>query len=314
MKELNYSDISLIPQKCIVESRSECDTSVEFGRRRFVMPVYPSNMKSVVDHETCEFLARKDWFYTLHRFDSDVVKFCRYMYDRELFTSISVGIGSSSYNVLDDLQHAGLHPDYITIDVANAFYDRVSDMIQYIKKNFPKTFVIAGNVATIKGVNFLTESGADAIKVGIAAGSVCITKDKTGFHRPMVSTLMECYDEMFGEIPIIADGGIMKYGDIAKAISLGANMVMAGSIFSGYDESAGDLLSDGGVQYKEYYGSASEHNRGEYKHVEGIRQRIPYKGPMIKLLNELREDLQSSISYGGGRVLRDLRNVPHYLV
>ena len=144
--------------------------------------------------------------------------------------------------------------------------------------------------------------GADAIKVGIAGGRVCITKNKTGFHRPMVSTVLNCVMEAAG-VPIIADGGIEEHGDIAKAIALGAHMVMAGSLFAGYDQSAGQIVEIEKRLHKEYFGSASEHNKGKYQNVEGKKILVNYKGPMEKLLIELKEDLQSSISYSGNRDL-----------
>ena len=138
----------------------------------------------------------------------------------------------------------------------------------------------------------------------IVHNSSCITKNKTGFHRPMVTTIIECAEAAM--VPIIADGGIKEHGDIAKAIACGATMVMAGSLFSGYDESAGDILEINGHKYKEYYGSASEFNKSRQQHIEGKRILVDYKGSMVRLLDELQEDLQSSISYAGGSDLTAL--------
>ena len=124
----------------------------------------------------------------------------------------------------------------------------------------------------------------------------------------MVTSVMDCCLSNV-KIPIIADGGIVDHADIAKSLALGAHMVMAGGLFSGYDQSAGDVIEINGRLYKEYYGSASEHNKGEYKNVEGKKIMIDYKGNMDKLLKELKEDLQSSISYAGGKDLSSLKNV-----
>jgi GMP reductase len=142
---------------------------------------------------------------------------------------------------------------------------------------------------------------------------VCITKNKTGFHRPMVSTVLDCASyTLENNIPLIADGGIREHGDIAKAIACGASMVMAGSLFAGYEESAGNIIEitlDGislPRMYKEYYGSASQYNKGEVKNVEGKKILIDYHGSMDRLLSELKEDLQSAISYVGGTKLNDL--------
>ncbi|AXE32283.1 GMP reductase [Chromobacterium phragmitis] len=305
--ELNYGDVYLVPKKTVVDSRKECDTSVQFGPRRFAMPVYPSNMKSVVSAETCELFAREGWFYTLHRFNVDAVAFTRYMQEQGLFASISVGVNDDTYEQLDALKAAGLSPEYMTLDIANAWCVKAERMIKHIKQHFPNTFLIGGNVATAEAARDLEIWGCDAIKAGIAGGRVCITKNKTGFHRPMVSTVRDCVGAV--SIPVIADGGIVEHGDIAKALVCGATMVMAGSLFAGYDESAGDIVEIAGKHYKEYFGSASQFNKGAYVNVEGKKILVEYKGSIPKLLRELQEDLQSSVSYAGGSALAALRDV-----
>ena len=146
----------------------------------------------------------------------------------------------------------------------------------------------------------------------VVHNSVCITKNKTGIHRPMMSTCVDCCKK--AKVPIIADGGIVEHGDVAKAIACGATMVMAGSLFAGYDQSAGDIIEIEDRMYKEYYGSASQYNKGEYKNVEGKKILIQYKGDISKLLIELKEDLQSSISYVGGNQLKNLTSSEYYEV
>ncbi|MNT31744.1 GMP reductase [compost metagenome] len=177
-------------------------------------------------------------------------------------------------------------------------------MIRFIKREFPDSFLIGGNIATAEAARELQEWGCDAIKAGIAGGRVCITKNKTGFHRPMVATVRDCAAAV--TVPVIADGGIVEHGDVAKALACGASMVMAGSLFAGYDESAGEIVEIDGKHYKEYFGSASQFNKGEYKNVEGKKILVEYKGSIARLLLELQEDLQSSVSYAGGRELSAL--------
>ena len=305
--ELNYGDVYLVPKKTVVDSRKECDTGVQFGPRRFAMPIYPSNMKSVVSAETCEFFARQGWFYTMHRFNVDAVAFTADMQGKGLFASISVGVNDDTYEQLAALQAAGLSPEYMTLDIANAWCVKAERMIKHIKQHFPDTFLIGGNVATAAAARDLEAWGCDAIKAGIAGGRVCITKNKTGFHRPMISTVRDCVGAV--NVPVIADGGIVEHGDMAKAIVCGAAMIMAGSLFAGYDESAGEIVEIGGKHYKEYFGSASQFNKGAYVNVEGKKILVEYKGSIPKLLRELQEDLQSSISYAGGRTLAALRDV-----
>ncbi|MDC7690627.1 GMP reductase [Vogesella indigofera] len=305
--ELNYGDVYLVPKKTIVDSRKECDTSVQFGPRRFAMPLYAANMKSVVDAETCEYFARRNWFYTMHRFDVDAVAFVRDMQAKGLFASISVGVNGDTLQQLAALKAAGLSPEYITLDVANGWCVKAERMIRFIKREFPDSFLIGGNIATAEAARELQEWGCDAIKAGIAGGRVCITKNKTGFHRPMVATVRDCAAAV--SVPLIADGGIVEHGDVAKALACGASMVMAGSLFAGYDESAGEIVEIDGKHYKEYFGSASQFNKGEYKNVEGKKILVEYKGSIARLLHELQEDLQSSVSYAGGRELSALRTV-----
>jgi len=310
--EINYGDIYLVPKKTLVDSRKECDTSVQFGPCRFEMPIYPANMKSVVDADTCEYFARRGWFYTMHRFNVDAVAFCKDMQDKGLFASISMGVNEDSYEQLRELKAAGITPEYITVDVANAWCVKAERMIKYIKAELPGSFLIGGNIATADAARDLQAWGCDAVKAGIAGGRVCITKNKTGFHRPMVSTVLDVAAAV--TIPVVADGGIAEHGDLAKAINCGATMIMAGSLFAGYDESAGEIVEIDSQHYKEYFGSASQFNKGAYVNVEGKRILVEYKGGIDKLLTELQEDLQSSISYAGGTTLVALTDVERIFV
>jgi GMP reductase len=301
---LNYSDVFLVPNKTIVDTRKQCDTSVKFGNRTFSMPIIPANMASVVNEGTCKFLAKQGFFYIMHRFNINVVQFMESMQKENLFTSISIGVNEDTYRDLTYLKDLKWSPDYMTLDVANGWCYKAERMIKFVKDNFPTTFLIVGNMATPDAVAEIEYWGADAIKVGIAGGAVCTTKNKTGFHVPMVNTVLECVQ--VAKTPVIADGGVLEHGDIAKAIACGATMVMAGKLFAGFDESAGEVTETNGKLVKEYYGSASQYNKGEYKNVEGKKILVDYKGSMQKLLNELKEDLQSSISYAGGKDLSAL--------
>ena len=309
MEIFDYDNILLLPRKCRVESRSECDASVELGGRRFRLPVVPANMKTVVDEPICEWLARNGYFYVMHRFDLDNVRFTREMLSKGLFASISLGVKKPDYETVDRLVAEGLTPQYITIDIAHGHADSVKNMISYLKEKLPASFVIAGNVGTPEAVIDLENWGADATKVGIGPGKVCITKLKTGFGTGgwQLSALKWC--ARVATKPIIADGGIRDHGDIAKSIRFGASMVMIGSLFAGHEESPGKTVEVDGKLFKEYYGSASDFNKGEYKHVEGKRILEPIKGKLSETLIEMEQDVQSSISYSGGKKLMDIRKV-----
>ena len=314
MDIFDYDNVLLLPRRCRVESRSECDTSVPFGPHRFKLPVVPANMKTVIDERIAAWMAREGYFYVMHRFDLDNVAFARSMREQGLIVSISSGVKEADRAVIDRLAAEGVGADYITIDIAHGHADSVQRMIGYIKERLPQAFVIAGNVGTPEAVIDLENWGADATKVGIGPGKVCITRLKTGFGTGgwQLSALKWC--ARVATKPIIADGGIRHHGDIAKSVRFGAAMVMVGSLFAGHEESPGRTVEVDGQLYKEYYGSASDFNKGEYKHVEGKRILEPVKGKLADTLREMREDLQSSISYAGGRELRDLRKVNYVIL
>ncbi len=315
MKVFDYEDVQLVPNKCIVSSRSECDTTVTLGKHSFRMPVVPANMQTIIDESIAEFLAANGYFYIMHRFDeAGRVAFVERMQSLGYITSISVGVKPDEYTFIDQLVEKNLTPDYITIDIAHGHSNSVIDMIQYIKLNLPETFVIAGNVGTPEAVRELENAGADATKVGIGPGKVCITKIKTGFGTGGWQLAAVRWCAKAARKPIIADGGIRTHGDIAKSLRFGATMVMIGSLFAGHEESPGETKVENGIVYKEYFGSASEFQKGEKKNVEGKKIWIQHKGSLKDTLIEMQQDLQSSISYAGGTDIEAIRKVDYVIV
>ncbi|MEY3664396.1 MAG: hypothetical protein RLZZ153_578 [Pseudomonadota bacterium] len=314
MEIFDYDNILLLPRRCVVDSRHECDPSLEFGGRSFRLPVVPANMKTVVNETICERLARDGYFYIQHRFDLDSVAFARYMRERGLFVSLSAGVKEADRAVIDRLAAEGIGADYLTIDIAHGHAESVRRMIEHIRNRLPSAFIIAGNVGTPEAIIDLESWGADATKVGIGPGKVCITRMKTGFGTGgwQLSALKWC--ARVATKPIIADGGIREHGDIAKSVRFGASMVMVGSMFAGHEESPGTTVEVDGRLYKEYYGSASEFNKGHRSFVEGKRILEPIKGKLADTLREMEEDLQSSISYAGGRRLADLKRVNYVIL
>ncbi|WP_243300121.1 GMP reductase [Bacillus litorisediminis] len=311
----DYEDIQLIPAKCIVNSRSECDTSVTLGGRTFKLPVVPANMQTIIDEKIAIYLAENGYFYIMHRFQPEKrADFIRDMHARGLFASISVGVKAEEYEFIQQLADENLIPEYITIDIAHGHSNAVIEMIKHIKTLLPESFVIAGNVGTPEAVRELEHAGADATKVGIGPGKVCITKIKTGFGTGgwQLAALRWCAKA--ARKPIIADGGIRTHGDIAKSIRFGATMVMIGSLFAGHEESPGETIERDGKLYKEYFGSASEYQKGERKNVEGKKIYVEHRGSLQDTLTEMEQDLQSSISYAGGNKLDALRNVDYVIV
>ena len=322
-----------IRDRCIVNSRSECDTSVILGKYKFKLPIVPANMECIINENLAEQLASKGYFYILHRFGVNIILFLQKMKIKGLFTSISIGVNNDSIELLKDIIIYKVIPDYITIDIAHGHSIKMENMIKYIRSipEFNETFLICGNVSTPDAVKDLIEWGANCIKVGIAPGFACTTYPATGFgSRDIQAYSVKKCAEVSGEIrskigseadiPVIADGGISQIGDIAKSLVMGARMVMVGSMLAGFEESPGKVIqSPDGKMYKEYYGSASEHSLGsdgakKNKHIEGTHKLIPYKPESIfTYLEHIKQSLQSSISYGGGKDLNCFKNVEYII-
>jgi len=302
----DFDDINLIPKKCIVSSRSECDTSLKFGNHTFKLPIVPANMECVLNMDLSRKLAENGYFYILHRFFTDqmILAFINNMNKDNLVTSISLGVNQDSYDLIGKIVEYGLKVDFITIDIAHGHSIKMEKMIKFLKKNMSNTFIIAGNVSTVDAVFELENWGADAIKVGIGPGSACTTYPSTGFGSRycQASTIYHC--ATVANVPIIADGGIRNPGDIAKSLALGATMIMTGGLMSGYNDSPGHVVEIDGKKFKEFWGSASSYQSGKSNRIEGKKTLVEYKEESIlDGMKHVEECLQSSISYGGGKDL-----------
>lgn len=317
--KFDFEDINLVAKKGIVKSRSECDTSVTLNGFKFKMPLVPANMSSIVNEKLCVWLAKNQYFYIMHRFNIDQEQFVKMMKKNNLYASISVGVKQADRDLLIQLKDKDLIPEFITIDIAHGHSLAMEEMLSFIKREFKDTkikpFVIAGNIMSMEAVLDLEKWGADALKVGVGPGKVCTTKLKTGFGTGGWQLNAVADLKKVAKKPLIADGGIRCNGDIAKAIALGADIVMAGSVLAGYDESPGKIIEhEYGQKYKEYYGSASIYNKAEAKNIEGKKIIVRYKGPIAPAFQEMQEDLQSAISYAGGNKLSDLTKCDYVMV
>lgn len=210
--------------------------------------------------------------------------------------------------------------DVVVLDTAHGHSQGVLDAVKSIKNEFPNLQVIAGNVATAEGTVALIKAGADSIKVGIGPGSICTTRVVTGVGVPQITAVINCAKAAFEYgIPVIADGGIKYSGDIAKAIAAGANVVMAGSLFAGTEESPGEEVIFEGRRYKEYRGMGSlgamdsgskdrYFQEGTKKYVpEGVEGRVDYKGKVGDVIYQLIGGLKSGMGYVGAKDIRTLQ-------
>lgn len=214
--------------------------------------------------------------------------------------------------------------DLLVVDIAHGHSDHTLHMVRRLKQSFPQVDVMAGNVATAEGVRDLVEAGADAVKVGVGAGSICITRLVTGFGIPQLTAIADCSEEggKLG-VPIVADGGIRTSGDVTKALAAGASTVMLGSMLAGTDEAPGAEIVRQGRRYKVVRGMASlsanverrkldrsdeEFSEEEWAEVvpEGVEALVPYRGNVGDILHQLVGGLHSGMSYAGARSIPEL--------
>jgi GMP reductase len=308
MKEaLYYDDIYLVPKYSELNSRSEADTTIQFGRHKFQLPIIPSNMMSVINEEWASWLSDNHYFYVMHRFNGITIPFVRNANDNNWdVISISTGVNDDSLLELKTIANDKLIVDYITIDVAHGHHLKVKNRIEQIKELFPDAYLIAGNTSSPQATVDLEDWGADATKCLIGTGSACSTKHQTGFHVPSFSCVMEC--AYIAKKPIIADGGAKYYGDIAKALVAGATMVMSGGMFASCNDSPAPFVNG----KKHYFGNASATAKGQKLHVEGFDLQIEMADVSLKeRMHEIKQALQSAISYAGGNDLNAFQGITY---
>jgi IMP dehydrogenase len=236
---------------------------------------------------------------------------------------VGVAIGIKKEDVQRAAACVKAGADVVVVDVAHGHMDQVLERVRQLKAELPEAPVIAGNVATAEGVYDLAEAGADAVKVGVGSGSICITRVVTGFGVPQLTAIAECAEagRKLG-IPIIADGGIRNSGDITKAVAAGASSVMLGSLLAGTDQSPGAAVIRNGRRYKMVRGMASltanvarkeverqeEIEPDEWVEVvpEGVEAVVPYRGSVDEILHQLVGGLRSGMSYCGAVTVEEL--------
>ncbi len=225
------------------------------------------------------------------------------------------------------LKQAGV--DIIVIDTAHGHSKNVIDTLKKIKKIYPDLPVVVGNIATSDAAKDLIKSGADALKVGIGPGSICTTRIVAGVGVPQLHAISEVFNTAKkNKIPIISDGGIKFSGDISKAIGFGANTVMIGSLFAGTEEAPGEVFLSNGRTYKSYRGMGSlgamgrgsadryfqeDINDTEKFIPEGVEGRVPYRGPLEKIIEQLVGGVKASLGYTGNKNLDEFRKKAKFI-
>ena len=233
----------------------------------------------------------------------------------------AIGVGEGTEERAEALVEAGA--DVIVVDTAHGHSKNVLNRVKWVKRQFPKTQVIGGNIATAAAAKALVDNGADGVKVGIGPGSICTTRIVAGIGVPQISAIENVARGLAKtDVPLIADGGIRYSGDIAKAIAAGAHAVMIGSLFAGTEESPGEIELYQGRSYKSYrgMGSLSAMQQGAADRYfqdeepdtdklvpEGVEGRVPYKGQLAPLLQQLTGGLRSSMGYLGCASVDEVR-------
>ena len=237
-----------------------------------------------------------------------------------LMVAAAIGVTSNSTERAKALISSGV--DAIVIDTAHGHTKRVVDLLKELKKIYPETDIVVGNVATAAAASFLIKNGADGIKVGIGPGSICTTRVVAGVGVPQLSAIMDVCSAVKNKIPVIADGGVKYTGDIVKAIAAGASSVMLGSMLAGTKESPGETIIYEGRKFKSYRGMGSieamkkgskdryfQDLQNDIKKLvpEGIVGRVPYKGDLVESINQFIGGLQAGMGYCGCKNISQLQ-------
>ena len=239
----------------------------------------------------------------------------------------AVGTGNDTDERVAALVNAGV--DVLVVDTAHGHSQNVLNRVRWIKQHYPQVQVIGGNIATAAAARDLVEAGADAVKVGIGPGSICTTRIIAGVGVPQISAVSNVAEALREcDVPVIADGGVRYSGDLAKAIAAGAHTVMIGSLFAGTEEAPGEVELYQGRSYKSYRGMGSigamtqqhgssdryfqEGSAVEKLVPEGIEGRVPYKGSVLAIINQLMGGLRSSMGYVGCQDIAEMRTKPAF--
>ena len=324
---LTYDDIQLIPRHSKISSRKDISLRTPISKNWNInIPIVASPMDTVCESDMAIKMMELGGVGCIHRFcgmieQAEMVsKVAIHKFSSVFETAIelpvmaAIGVSKRDMDRAKMLVDAGA--DILLIDVAHGDHENVIRMIKWCKNEFKKRDVdiIAGNIATAEAAKRLQEAGADGLRVGIGGGSLCTTRVRTGFGVPNVTCLEEI--SKVATVPIMADGGIRSSGDIAKALAVGADNIMIGSLIAGTDESPGRIIESKDGLYKRYRGSASletkmAHNQEE-RNVEGESTTIPYKGGVKFVIKDLCDGIRSALSYAGAIEIQHY--IPKYVI
>jgi IMP dehydrogenase len=315
---ITFDDVLLVPSYNHHESRRVVDTtSVDrLGKLSLSLPVISSNMDTITESTMANFMNSKGAMGALHRFMSveDNIKEFKKCTG---ITFVSIGCTDAELQRAEALRDAGA--DYFCVDVAHAHAKYVGKTLKNLRQLLADRCIMAGNVATYAGADYLASCGADIIKAGIGGGSVCSTRIKTGFGVPMLTCIQDCSRS---DRSIVADGGIKTAGDIVKALAFGADFVMIGGMLAGTSPTPGDfIIKEDGSKVKRYRGMASQEAQEaflgqmhEWKTAEGVATEVPFKDDPDAIIADIIGGLRSGLTYAGADTISELQRKLNYLV
>ncbi len=322
-KALAYDDMLLVPQYSDIKSRTEVSLKTDLGKGLVLSkPILSSPMDTISEAAMAAAMGKFGGAGIIHRYNS-IDEQCRKIRAPVVVKVPNINIGAA-VGISDDfllrakmLVNSGV--TFLCIDVAHGHHILMKEAIEALRKEVGDDFhIMAGNVATLQGVNDLSDWGADSVRCNIGGGSICSTRIQTGHGMPGLETIFECA-KTDRDVTIIADGGIKNSGDMVKALAAGADAVMCGSLFSGTDETPGKIMEESdGTRWKTYRGMASKEAqvnwRGKYSSHEGVSTRVPYRGSVERLLEDIERGLRSGLSYSGARSIAELQSKAEFVV
>ena len=319
---LSYDDVLLVPQYSDIKSRSEVSLVSDLGNNlKLDMPIFSSPMDTISESSMAISMSEYGGAAIIHRYNTvqEQVKMVGLAHSISRISNIGAAVGISDEFLLRAkmLKQAGAN--FICVDVAHGHHILMKEALRDLRTELgPDFHIMAGNVATLQGVNDLSDWGADSVRCNIGGGSICSTRIQTGHGLPGLETIFECA-KTDRDVAIIADGGIKNSGDMVKALAAGADAVMCGSVFSGTDETPGKVIEEGdGTRWKNYRGMASKEAqvswRGRYSSHEGVSTRVPYRGSVSKLLEDIERGLRSGLSYSGARNVAELQSKAEFVI
>lgn len=312
-QSLTYDDISLVPTEISrVKSRNEPITACDFLEAKLSLPILSSPMDTVTGLDMATELTNSGCLGILNRFDSSLSNVLTSETGTENIRSVSIGLNTD----LATIEKLASRKMIICLDTANASNKEVLNKTEEVKKHFDVKLIV-GNIANGATLKQLEDAGADAVRVGIGSGSVCSTSIQTGIGIGQVSSILDVLytrDKENLKIKIIADGGIKSAGDVAKAISLGADVAMLGRMLAGTKETPGEVIKYNGQLWKKYRGSASFGVKMKNEFIEGEETMVGYKGTVRNVINSISDGLRSAMSYMNCLSLDELRKTETFTV